>query len=75
MAPDAPTLIPFMNGAKRYICFSCGKEFNRKFNLQRHVEMLHNGERDENMHSEDEETPSELSDHSDRDKETSDMEE
>ncbi len=72
---DAFTLIPDMNGASRYACLSCGKEFSRKFNLQRHVEMYHDGERDENVRSEDEDSPSESSARSERDKETSDMEE
>ncbi len=68
---DPFTLILDMNGASRYSCLSCGKEFSRKFNLQRHVEMFHDEESNENARSEDEETPSESSDSSERVKETS----
>ncbi len=37
-----------MNGAKRDGCLSCGKEFSRKFNFQRHWEIVHGETMDDN---------------------------
>ncbi len=47
MSGDTLSLIPDMNEAKRYACLSCGKEFSRKFNLQRHWEIVHGETMDE----------------------------
>ena len=38
---DTQTLVIGMNWAKHYGCLSCGKEFSRKFNFQRHWEIVH----------------------------------
>ncbi len=75
----AHTLLIGMNGAKRYGCLSCGKEFSRKFNLQRHWEIVHGETMDDNENErseeEEEERKEEPSDQEDtEDKEMEDNE-
>ncbi len=76
---DPFTLIPDMNGASRYLCLSCGKEFTRKYNLQRHWEIVHgepmddNEPRSEEEEEEREEEP-EPSDHESSDESDKEME-
>ena len=52
---DSHTLLISMNGAKRYGCLSCCKEFSRKFNLQRHWVIVHGETMDEPRSEEEEE--------------------